>query len=361
MTTAGLTVRLLDPGADPEPAGWDAVRCAAGLRANWAWPVMRAGVRSGADPLLLAVLSDADRPLGVYAASVVPLHHRAGRTGWPRIGYLHVQAPQSSALPGWWVAPSTVRERADLVRAFRRAARRALGPGVGGVLWRQLGEGDAAWLPRPRYARSTEPLAVLDAPESLDAWFAGLSKKRRGNERRTQRLVAQDPDLCVRGGAIGDVVSPAELAHLARLNFTKHSAGGFTKHSAGGFTKHSAGGFTKHSTGGVEPHSGPRSQLWQEAVAGRADVHAVAYRDNAGRLLGAATILEHPTWPLWLSWGALPVDEGGRRHLYFDLFRRLVERVVDRGATGMILGKGMAELKQGLGARLVPQQAAMTL
>ena len=56
VMTGGLTVRLHNPAVDPEPAGWEALRHRAGLRANWAWPVMRAGVRSGTDPLLLAVL-----------------------------------------------------------------------------------------------------------------------------------------------------------------------------------------------------------------------------------------------------------------------------------------------------------------
>ena len=336
VMTEGLTVRLHNPAVDPEPAGWEALRGRAGLRANWAWPVMRAGVRSGADPLLLAVLSDVRDPIGLVAASVVPPRRREVSGRWPRLGYLHVQAPQSSALPGWWLAPSTVDERRDLVRAFRRAARRALGPGVEGVLWRQLGDGDPAWLPRPRYARRTAPLAVLAAPASVDAWLAGLRKKRRSSMRHIRKLIAADPDLRVRAGPVGDVVSPAELAGLTRRNFAKHKASD------------------------LELRSGPRSARWQEAVAGRDDVHVVAYRDNAGLLLGAATILDHPAWPIWLSWGALPAEEGGRRHLYFDLFRRLVERVVERGTAGMILGKGMAELKMDLGARLLPQHAAVT-
>ena len=67
VVTEGLTVRLHNPATDPEPAGWDALRCRAGLRANWAWPVMRAGVRSGVDPLLLAVLSDLDGPVGLLS------------------------------------------------------------------------------------------------------------------------------------------------------------------------------------------------------------------------------------------------------------------------------------------------------
>ncbi|GAA1526576.1 GNAT family N-acetyltransferase [Dactylosporangium maewongense] len=335
----GLTVGLHDPVTDPEPADWEALRARAGLRANWAWPVMRAGVLSGADPVLLAVLSDVEGPVGLVAASVVaPRRSAAGASapGFPRVGYLHVQAPQSSAVPGFWFASPAVQERASLVRAFRRAARRTLGPGVRGALWRQLGEGDDAWLPWPRYTRDTEPLAVLDAPESVDAWLAGLGQKRRASVRRTQRLVAADPDLQVRTGRVGEVVTPAELAHLTRLNFAKHAAGS------------------------VELRSGPRSEVWQASVAGRADVCIVAYRDAAGRLLGAATILDDPVWPVWLSWGALPVEDGGRRHLYFDLFRRLVERVVDRGARGMILGKGMSELKSDLGAHLVPQHGAVT-
>jgi hypothetical protein len=336
VLTAGLTARLHDPAADPEPAGWDALRARAGLRANWAWPVMRAGVRSGADPVLLAVMSDDTGPVGLFAASVVRPRRRPGRPGWPRAGYLHVQAPQSSAVPGFWFAPS-VDDRGAVVRAFRRAARRSLGPGVQGVLWRQLGEADDGWLPRPRYVRRTEPLAVLDAPPSVDGWLAGLRPKRRKDLGRLLRIVDADPDLQVRTGAVGAVATPAELAHLARLNFVKHGAGA------------------------LERDSGPRSTVWQEATAGRDDVHAVVYRDRAGRILAAGTVLDDPAWPLWLSWGALPVEQGGRRHLYFDLLRRHVQGVVDRGASGLVLGKGMAALKADLGARLIPQQAALTV
>src|SRR6185369_9476314 len=93
---------------------------------------------------------------------------------------------------------------------------------------------------------------------------------------------------------------------------------------------------------------------------GRDDVTAVVYRDGAGRLLAAGIVLEDRRLPIWLTWGALPLTAGGRRHLYFDMFHRLVERTVERQAMGVILGKGMTALKVDLGAHLVRQHAALT-
>lgn len=339
--TAGSAVALYDPRTDPEPDGWETLRRRARLRANWAWPVLRAGVLSSPEPVLIAVVSGTAGPAGLFAASVVPLRRRTDRPappGWPAVGYLHVQAPQSSAVPGFWfAAPQAPDGRGQVVREFRRACRRALGPGLAGVLWRQLGEADAGWLPRLRYRRDTEPLAVLDAPPSTDAWLAGLGRGRRHDLRRIRRALARDPSVVVATGPVGTVAAPAELAGLARLNFAKHT-----------------GADT------ADARSGPRSEAWQAALAGRPDVHTVAYRDDTGRLLAAGTVLDDEAWPLWLSWGALPVEDGGRRHLYFDLFCRLVDRVVERGAEGIVLGKGMAALKADLGARLVPQAAAVT-
>jgi hypothetical protein len=64
--------------------------------------------------------------------------------------------------------------------------------------------------------------------------------------------------------------------------------------------------------------------------------------------------------PLWHSWGAQPVEQGGRRHLYFDLYGRVVELAAARGRRAVVLGKGMATLKADLGARLVPQYAVVS-
>jgi hypothetical protein len=180
------------------------------------------------------------------------------------------------------------------------------------------------------------PVAILDAPSSTDAWLRGLSRSRRHDLRRIHRALERDDDLAVRFGPVGVVVTPEELAGMARLNFDKYEGRA------------------------ADRHDGPRSPQWQRPFAGRDDVTVVAYRDGAGRLLAAGTVLEHSAWPIWMTWGALPLDAGGRRHLYFDVCHRLVERVVERQAKGIVLGKGMIALKTDIGARVVRQYAALT-
>lgn len=339
-----IDVRFLDPRHDAEPAYWEDWRTTAGLWANWSWPVLRAGAWTSRDPLLIAVLrrDETGAIAGVVAATVCGLRPRRHRfcpeRGWPRPGYLHVQAPQSSAQPGWWFGTTDPAERAALFRAYLRTARRTFGTAALGVLWRQVDEADLAVLPRRVLTRPTEPVAVLDTPfADADAWLRGLRKSRRHDMRRISRSLAADPDLEVRVGPAADVVEPAEVVHLARLNHDKHGAGA------------------------ADRRTGLRTVAWHRAALDRPDVTAVAYRDRAGRLLGAALILDHPSRPLWLTWGAESVEDGGRRHLYFDLYARVVARAVGEGKQAVVLGKGMAELKADLGARLVPQYAAVSL
>jgi len=349
-------VQLLDPRHDAEPPYWESWRRRAGLWANWAWPLLRAGALTSRDPVLLTVLcrcqvsDDADTVAGVVAATVcrpsplgaLPrLFARQARPsperGRPRIGYLHVQAPQSSAQPGWWFDTDDPVERTALFRAYTRTARRALGRGVGGVLWRQLGAEDVPLLPRRLLVRRTEPVAVLDTPfADVESWLKGLRKSRRQDLRRIFRRLAADPDLDVLAGASADVADPAELARLVRLNHDKHGAAA------------------------ADRNTGPRTVAWQQVALGHPEVTTVAYRDGSGRLLGAGTILDHARQPLWLTWGAEPVEQGGRRHLYFDFIGRVVELAVAGRRDGVVLGKGTTELKVDLGARLVPQYAAVT-
>jgi hypothetical protein len=308
-----------------EPAGWEALRRRAGLRANWAWPLLHADL--GPTPGLVAVVTRGGEPTGMFAAL-------AG--GLSRLGYLDVRAPCSSAQPGWWFASSVVEDRVAVVRAFLRAVRGRRGLGAGAVLWRQLVEEDFGWLPRPRYRRETMPVALLDAPASVEAWLCGLSRSRRQDLRRIRRALQRDDDLDVRCGPAGVVATPGELAELARRNFDKYES-----RAAG------------RDRGACTPQ-------WQQPLSGRDDVTVVAYRDAAGRLLAAGTILEHDAWPIWMIWGALPLDAGGRRHLYFDLCHRLVERAVEQKVAGIVLGKGMIALKTDIGARVLRQHAALT-
>jgi hypothetical protein len=340
-------VRLLDPRHDPAPPYWETWRRRAGLRANWAWPLVRAGAWTSRAPLLLAVLhraspvDNADSVVGVVAASVQGARLRRRRfcseSGWPRVGLLQVHAPQSSAQQGWWFDTEDPAERAALFRTYTRAVRLELGTRVLGALWRQVGEDDLALLPRRVMVRPTVPVAILDTPfASADSWLRKLRRSRRHDIRRICRSLAADPDLDIQVGAAADLADLAELVHLARLNHDKHGAAT------------------------ADRYSGLGALAWQQAAAHRSDITTVAYRNGSGRLLGAGVILDDDRRPLWLSWGAEPIDQGGRRNLYFDMYSRMVQLMVTQGKDGIVLGKGMAELKVDLGARLVPQYAVVT-
>ena len=337
-------VTMLDPRRDGEPVWWESWRRRAGLWANWAWPVLRSGTWTSRSALLLAVIwrdSVGTDAAGLVAATISsPFLGRrlCPAVGWPRPGYVHVQAPQSSAQPGWWFDSDDRAERAAMFRAYAHAVRRQLRGSAAAVLWRQVGEADLGLIPRRIWTRRTEPVALLDTL-GIDrtAWLASLRRSRRNDLKRIFRSVATDPEIEVRIGTAAEVVGAGELVRLARLNYDKHGVAA------------------------ADRRTGMRTVAWHQALLDCPDVAAIAYRNRAGRLLGAGVVLEDARRPLWLSWGAEPVERGGRKHLYFDLFGQIVDRVAEQGKQGIVLGKGMAELKADLGARLVPQYAVVSV
>jgi hypothetical protein len=214
-----------------------------------------------------------------------------------------------------------------------RAYRRAVGATM--ILWRQVAPSEVELLPRRVLTRATGPVAVLDTPfRDRDGWLATLRKSRRTDMRRVARAIDGDGDLAVKAGSAADVVTAEELTRLGRLNFDRHP------------------------TAAADRRTGLRTVGWNRALLAGDAATAVAYRDGAGRLLGAGLVLDHPTRPLWLSWGAEP---DGRRNLYFDLYARIVDLATAGNAAEVVLGKGMSDLKSDLGARLAPQYAVVTI
>lgn len=332
-------VEFYDPRHDPEPGFWEPWRAAAGLWANWGWAPMRAGAWHSRHPLLVAVLRrrGGSGVVGTVCATVraaVPRARFCRARGYPRAGLLHVVGPQNSSQPGWHFDTGSAGERAEMFRAYVRAARRELGTAVAGVLWRQVGEQDVAAIPYRMLVRPTLPFCTIDTPfRDRDEWLATLRKSRRNDLRRQARVLARDKDLAVATGRGREVVTVAELTRVVRLNFDRHPSAR------------------------ADRNTGLRSYAWNRAILDRDDVGAIAYRDGTGKLLGAGVILEHPTRPLMMSWGAEPVGEGGRANLYFDLYCRMIDRATAAGAEAVLLGKGLTDIKADLGARLSPQFA----
>jgi hypothetical protein len=339
-TTTG--VEVLDPRSDPEPRYWAALRARAGLRADWSWPVLAAQAWLARTPQLITVFLEDDEPRGVvWAAWVTPGTRRyrfvSGRRGG--VGFLDVRSPHNSALPGWWFDGYTPGARPGQLRElfgeYTAAMRRELGIGLRGMLVRQIAETEVPELAgRFRRIRPIEPIGMLDTAgyRGDDDWLAVLAKKRRWELRKINRLIAEDPSISVRvrPGADED---PRSLVRLLRHNSDKHQD--------------------------VPILPLPQFGDTLTALLAQPDVATVDYHDPAtGRRLAVALLLDHPEWPVFRTWSALPVADGGARNLYLHVYGELARWSIATGRQGVIVGKKMPKLKASLGARLVPQFAA---
>lgn len=330
------TLHTLDPRHDPEPAGWEDLRSAAGQCVTWRYDLLRAYAWAAQAPVLLTVLSRDGVAVGAVSASLRGALPHRGRYADRRdpAGVLDVHAPGNRSQKGWWFTPGIEREeRAELLRGYVRGVRRRLGPGWRSAVWREVSPGEPTVLPGLlKLALPTAPLAKLATPfAGMDEWYALLDRPRRESLRRRARSFSADPGLSIAVGPARGLVGASEAAELRALNDLKYRSRLFPL--------------------------APLPQPYLEALVASDEVVAIAYRDAGRRLLGLSLILDHPTWPVCLSWGALPPEDGGRKHLYFDGYVRMVEWAIAAGKAGLVLGKGQAEVKSGLGAELVPSAA----
>jgi hypothetical protein len=333
-----VTLEVLDPRHDPEPAYWQGLTTAAQQHLIWSYELLRIAAWTVRSPLLLAVLRDGPDPIGVVCASLTGIPIRRGcyvpAAGGTRIGVLDVHAPMAPTHAGWWFTDRpTGGRRRELFHGYVTAMRRLLGTAVRGVLWRQVPEADRPLLPgRLRLAHPLNPIARLATPwPDTDGWYAAMSRSRRQSMLAQRRRLMADGDLETRIGTARELVTALEVARLRRANELKYARGA------------------------MPPVPFPLPYL--EAMLGRDDVAAITYRDRRSRLLGVGLLLDHPHWPAYHLWGALPAEHGGRPDLYFDGYARTVEWAVERGKTGLIWGKGQTDLKRRLGAELVPNYA----
>jgi len=325
-------LEVLDPRHDREPSYWSGLAERTGHPAAWSWEPLRIASWYRRSPLMLGVVHEDGEARGVVCSALRGTSWRPGAFAAPGRrplqGILDVLLPLSSALPGWWLEPSEPRRRAEFLAVYRRGMRAELGWRGRGVLWREVGEGDP--LPGPvKLACSTHPVAVLETPwADRDGWLGSLAPSRAADLRRQLRRVAADRTTIAAFGPARDLVGPDEIAVLKRENELKY--------------------------GGASPGL-PRACL--AALVDREETYATAYRDPGGELLAFALLLDHPSWPVYLMWGARPPERGGRRHLYFAAIAEGVSFAAERGRRGLILGKGKASLKAELGAAFQPCRA----
>ncbi|HWM03193.1 MAG TPA: GNAT family N-acetyltransferase [Actinophytocola sp.] len=326
-------VEIVDPRSDPEPAGWAEFRHRLRLHPLWAYDLM--GVESwlARNSVLLATARRDGRIVAALTATVclslrgnrfAPLPAR-GRPVRPHL--VEVARPWLSGYPGvvFDDALGPAGRRATVAR-FERALTRRLGPGLVGVLYRQLGDADLANLTgRGRLTRPVDPVAVLhNTFADEEQWLSSLHKKRRSSLLRQARAVAADPTLVVRGGAGRTDLDATEASSL----INRHRAG-----------------FAKIP---LDTRS-PVAAAYLARFLCRADVHTLTYHDSTGRLLALNIMLDNENSAVLQHWASVPVTDGGRRHLYFDAYRRAVGHLVASGRPELTAGRGMLEVKSDLG------------
>lgn len=314
-----MTVEIVDPRCDPEPEGWAEFQRCQHLYPVWDYGLMGIEARAARNPTLLGLARDGDRIIAAFAV-MVRLRPR----------WLEVQHPWLVGLPGWIMAGEVdaVTGR-EIVRAVERAACRAAGFGCLGLLYRYAPPSAAAG--RGRLAHRSNPLAVLDNRFStVDEWLGSLRGKRRSQLRGQIRQVATAPDLRVRFEAARDDLDGDELAGLLR----RHRAR-----------------FTRSR---LDPRA-PQSGEYLHTLVRRPDVLTLTYHAGT-RLVAFATVLDHPELPVYQHWAALDREDGGRPHLYFDSYVRIVRHVVEHRRAALSCGGGMLDLKAQLGFTARPRQ-----
>jgi uncharacterized protein len=302
-----MTVELHDPRYDPEPSDYREFRRSERLTAAWSYDVLRALSGSTWAPLLVGLFREGARVCGVVCAGYFGL--RRGGPPRPRREplLLDVRVPGYSHCPGWHFSPWVPAERQrEFLRAYERETVRWLGPGCVGVAYRGVREYDLPLVDRPGViVQSADTSGVMPITwSSPDEWMRSLRKSRRADLRRQSRIVAAS-DVRVEFGPGRADLDFTAVAKLHRAHVERKRAR-------------------------LDPRA-PLPASYFATLFAHKDVIALSYEDPAGRLLAFGALLDHPVAPRIGTWAALRPEEGGRKHLYFDHYVRLIRHVIEAG------------------------------
>ncbi|HEX6361136.1 GNAT family N-acetyltransferase [Actinophytocola sp.] len=318
-----IATTVHDPRHDPVPAGWaDFVACQH-LYAPWDFELLGMEAWLSRNPPLLVVARSGKEIVGAMTALVcAPGQTRRYAPARPAGRFVPRVAQVYQPWLGGegFVVPS--RDR-SVVRALERALRTRLGPGLVGMIYRNV---PASLSPlvsgTGRVVRPVTPAAsVLENRwGSAEEWLASLSRNRRKNVRRVDRLVAEDPSLVVRFGPGRSDVDAVALAGMLRTHRARFGRQRF------------------------DPRS-PVGGAYLAAFLRRPDVHTLTYADADGHVHAFSTYLDHPVSPVLQFWATI----GDRSHLYFDCHARAIRHVIATGRRELFAGRGMFTQKESLG------------
>lgn len=328
-TTTAFEVAVLDPRRDPEPADWAAFTARHGLPAPWDYRLL--GVESAASPSpnLLTLLRSGGRLVGaVGALAVRPIR------GGP--SFADTQMSWLSGVPSWiFDGDLDAADRLAARSVYERAVRRRMGALCAGVVYRNITTGDLPFARgRGRVVKEVMGTSVMEnAFPDFDGWLASLTKSRRSSVRGQIKKIANDPDLVVRSERARTDLDGAALAALLRRHRGRFGRNPFD-------------------------WRGQISAAYLDLLVRRDDVITTTYHDAAGRLLAFATMLDSPGLVYHQHWAALTPEEGGRKHLYYEAFTRVVRYTIEHGRPAVSAGRGLSDAKVPLGFTLRPIHTA---
>lgn len=320
-----LTVELADPLREPVPAQWDRFAEAGGMPSLWRADLLSPLAWCAQSPTLLAVVLDASGACLAafhtrYLGLTDPRRFVAPRAV-PPAGLIESRLHPGGSLAGHRFAPGLpAGDRRAAADALARALRSRLGSGCVGIAYRHVSAEDVVVL-RPLRAHRLHPEMVIENRWSDPAaYLAGLPSKRRVQMRKNRRRI--DADLRVAFQATVPPVEASRLIHEVRL---------------------------RNRPAGVVTAPVPAEYFARLGRSGQ--VRFLTYRDAAGLLLALVVVHDDGTDLLCTMWGSRAPADGGRPGLYFDLYWRMVERLIGTGRRRLVLGKGLTEVKARYGAR----------
>jgi hypothetical protein len=324
-----VNVTVHDPRHDPQPTGWSGFFARHHLHAPWDYALMGVEAWLSRNPPLLVVAHADGEIVGAMAVMVcVPGrgdNYAPPRT--PRLTPTVAQVYQPWLGGEGFVVPSG---DVEVVRALEKGVRARLGPPLLGLVYRNVPASLAPMVAgRGRLVRPVTPAAsVLEnrfADE--DEWLASLSRNRRKNVRRIDRLIAADTSLAVRFAPARSDVDGTVLAGLLRTHRAKFGGQPF------------------------DPRT-PVAGAYLAAAVRRADVHTLTYSDVDGQVVAFSTYLDHPVTPVLQFWAS----REDRGHLYFDCHARAIRHVIATGRKQLSAGRAKFEQKESLGFGACPMR-----
>jgi hypothetical protein len=220
------------------------------------------------------------------------------------------------------------RGRRAAVLAFERALATRLRWRCACVAYRQITRDDLELVRgfgRARIATSYPGLVLPNSWPTMDDYYLSLPRKTRHRLRAQYRQIERDPSVEVRlCSKVPDSAETSRLIGLTNLRYPRPPL-----------------------------HTCPPAAYF-DALSGDGVLY-LSYHGAAGKLLGVGMIFDTGEWLTDSLWGGLDPHDGGRAHIYFHRYLRLIGYMVERGRAGIKLGKGRTEIKQRYGAHGVPQ------